>query len=1326
MTRAPMVEKLAAAPGEYDAAPTYLVQQYEQNSTAISREIINKMEADLTSKIRGNTLKDQAAIALEMGAPIGYNVVRGFGLIKSLVLLANPVTAVLVIPALFFTGKQTTRDLRRAFSVDPKVRKHVEQASALSETGNFRAAEKHLKDALEIEIDPTYRRNGDLYLQLGMIQVQDKRPREAMVSLAKASVLFGESEAFHFESDGRKGKISKRGMAELLACAAIDSFARDREGLEEWNAIVGDFARSAEKRFENFASKCDSGHIFGLFGVDEDSAILGRELSAKVRFLNAKMQLKTSGIADEDRIDELIDAAIDDLKNATLDSQEQFAAVFEQAQFYCNLVMSSEDSINAQSVGRAIRLLSQAAELIETDDPKMAAKVRAETASFAMQMIPKVVQTGKSTESLRNQTNLLLTGLSTALTKTSRDEDFALVTAGWVEEQRYRLADTSELRMSAAQNAHDAYLAAGEPVSAMHNSLRIAYCADTEDERNAALHQIMEAARAILNEPTDPVSKAFAAKYFIDAAKAANASPESWTYEQSAEQFLAAAQHVREKRPFVAFFLHGRPIIHSWQVAEVILKGQAASELARAQKSGAALSLYEDVRLRSQDLVSPQAELAIDLERAKVLIELNDLERAKSILDTVLRESRRDQLRNIQHYTLELLNEIQTRQDEALLNPDAEAAKEISDHPAPEGVLGEFIQKRDTLLAICERIIEIADRAGSLDKKIGTIDQKTRLEERLTRVRTGRFRIGIVGEFSAGKSTFLNALLGANVLPSAIRPTTATVIRLTYAEQPEVTVTFSNRSTENIAFENLSNFVTERKNPANERNVAEVAIRYPLPLLKNGIELIDTPGVSSLFQAHTDITLDLIPKCDAVLLLATGRQPFSESIGNFLETVRIAVDGKIFYVINKMDQLDADRAPDAIEFARTEIAKTGIQDAKILPLSAYRALTARLLASGERTIEDLEDDPRLGEIFEEKALLQASHILELEHSLSKFLEDQRGIPLLRDLGGEFLRTTGEVGRNLDTELHTAEMHQQDRRQNFEHLTREHAQKRKFIEERLHGLESDLHEAVLEITSKPALEIPQFTDPILQAINVQLSDVQNEDSVKQFEHRVAQITRQHIENYIERLSADLSKALAWYQNESRRNLRRFQEELQTEFRTTLNLPEPNVDSRLNFAQQQFGEFQTGTDWASALFETAIFGAIGGILGLLGSVLLGPVGIGLAVLSGWFGGNWFDENRAEKRLNKLNEKVSEAVQKSLTQISHDISKRFETSAKEITTQGIASIQDISEQIHNEFQHQLDILIADHDNTEEERREHLQTLRQSKSQLETLRNQLITHIS
>jgi len=186
-----------------------------------------------------------------------------------------------------------------------------------------------------------------------------------------------------------------------------------------------------------------------------------------------------------------------------------------------------------------------------------------------------------------------------------------------------------------------------------------------------------------------------------------------------------------------------------------------------------------------------------------------------------------------------------------------------------------------------------------------------RLQSSLSQIEN-LFLLVIIGEFNAGKSTFLNALLGNKFLDEGVTPTTDHIHILSYGE------TFQKKALEDELLE----------------------IQIPVPWL-NDINLVDTPGTNAVIQRHQEITEHFVPRSDLVLFVTSADRPFSESERTFLEGVR-QWGKKIVIAVNKMDAFSkASDRQEIIDFVYDNAQKLLGVDPKIFPVSARLALQAK-------------------------------------------------------------------------------------------------------------------------------------------------------------------------------------------------------------------------------------------------------------------------------------------------------------------------------------------------------------------------------------------------
>ena len=176
------------------------------------------------------------------------------------------------------------------------------------------------------------------------------------------------------------------------------------------------------------------------------------------------------------------------------------------------------------------------------------------------------------------------------------------------------------------------------------------------------------------------------------------------------------------------------------------------------------------------------------------------------------------------------------------------------------------------------------------------------------------FLLVVVGEFNAGKSAFINALLGETLLQEGATPTTVRVHVLRYGDE-------------------LSRNLTEAD--------LEI-ITAPVEWLRD-INLVDTPGANAVIQRHQEITEDFVPRSDLVLFVTSADRPFSESERLFLERIR-AWGKKVVIVVNKVDILDETDRPRVHQFVAENALKLLGTEPQIFMVSARQALRAKQAA----------------------------------------------------------------------------------------------------------------------------------------------------------------------------------------------------------------------------------------------------------------------------------------------------------------------------------------------------------------------------------------------
>lgn len=266
----------------------------------------------------------------------------------------------------------------------------------------------------------------------------------------------------------------------------------------------------------------------------------------------------------------------------------------------------------------------------------------------------------------------------------------------------------------------------------------------------------------------------------------------------------------------------------------------------------------------------------------------------------------------------------------------------------------QFIEKKQELQGRFATAIELGEKLDATYHDVLSIQQLIENLQMLQRNwEQERFEIVVVGEFSTGKSTFINALLQREILPSKVTPTTATVNFIRHLSElpnnngvPVAKVVYKDGNEIEVPYLELPDYVTEmsKKLKVSEK-IHHVDLYVESPYLENGVVLVDTPGLQALNPEHEKITKTQIKKSNASILLFNMEQPGKLTEIKFLRDLSDSID-RIFFVANRLDGVPLDQVQevkDQLEKALRENDYQQIDEARavVYPVSALQALKAR-------------------------------------------------------------------------------------------------------------------------------------------------------------------------------------------------------------------------------------------------------------------------------------------------------------------------------------------------------------------------------------------------
>ncbi|MGC1783340.1 MAG: dynamin family protein [Acidobacteriaceae bacterium] len=279
------------------------------------------------------------------------------------------------------------------------------------------------------------------------------------------------------------------------------------------------------------------------------------------------------------------------------------------------------------------------------------------------------------------------------------------------------------------------------------------------------------------------------------------------------------------------------------------------------------------------------------------------------------------------------------------------------------------------------------DAIGSLltlcESEVGKSDIRGRLLGLQGKLSSNRFHLAVLGQMKRGKSSFINALLGAEVLPTGVLPITAAITEIKYSASPAATIHYSTGQSESIPLAQLANYITEAGNPGNRKQVGSIEIIYPSSFLKGNIVLIDTPGIGSTHAHNTRTTESYLEKIDAAIVVLSVDPPITQVESDFLARIKSDIP-KFFFVLNKIDLATPVELSSISTFLLEEFKnRLQFESPELFSLSARQALAAK------RNAADVSF---------------ANGLKEFEDRLLQFLSEEKEQVLIRSIALEVIST----------------------------------------------------------------------------------------------------------------------------------------------------------------------------------------------------------------------------------------------------------------------------------------------------------------------------------
>ncbi len=289
-----------------------------------------------------------------------------------------------------------------------------------------------------------------------------------------------------------------------------------------------------------------------------------------------------------------------------------------------------------------------------------------------------------------------------------------------------------------------------------------------------------------------------------------------------------------------------------------------------------------------------------------------------------------------------------------------------------------YQERRLNLIRSLKRQVELLNRLG-LTTAAGN------MQKLADEVASDAFKVLVLGEFSRGKSTFINALLGQKVLPAYTIPTTAIINEVRWGEQPAAYLYHlpdpasgsKKQRIEQIPVDTIERYVVVSDDDGSTGKPYEkVVLTWPLDLCRDGVEIVDTPGLNA-DPAHKEITMSYLAHADAVIFVIACDFPAAQTEKDMVHTIYDEMHYEdIFFICNRVNMVGDDLA---------------------LVKRRLLQLLAPMTRQGERHIYFVDARGALqARIVHDEQLAQASGVPAAEHDLKEFLATEKGrIKLVR-------------------------------------------------------------------------------------------------------------------------------------------------------------------------------------------------------------------------------------------------------------------------------------------------------------------------------------------
>ncbi len=538
---------------------------------------------------------------------------------------------------------------------------------------------------------------------------------------------------------------------------------------------------------------------------------------------------------------------------------------------------------------------------------------------------------------------------------------------------------------------------------------------------------------------------------------------------------------------------------------------------------------------------------------------------------------------------------------------------------------------RDHVAEFYRDLAELADETGlkSLKKEVE--------EEQLPALESGEVSLVVLGEFNHGKTTVVNALLGEEVLPMGITPTTSVITHLVYGQEPKARLKPPRQEAfKTLPYDELGEAIQDETEDGDEPEYIEIA--HPNSFLKDGLKLVDTPGVNDISRQKVEITYGYVPRADVILYVLDATQILKKSEVVFIrERLLKANRDRILFVLGKVDALDEEEAREVEAYARQRL-ETLIGPVELFSFSARDALQKQ--NAGEEPSDTFQS---------------------FRSYVQQFVREQKEAIVLDSALGGALRMAALMEQNLAIKRQGYRLEKEDLQERIEAVHDKLRESRKLIAENLDRVDDRV--GGIAATTRHNLRV--FTENFVEALPVQIERADAKD-VKRY---LADWIQDTFREWLEEEGQDIAESLEELAEEIIEITNQSLREVVGTLRDELGLHE-QLDLDVDTIGYDVSVFALGTLGVSVLlFANALVG--------------GALTLATPVLAFFLKGKVDDKikERAREEGEKSIRRASEVIEEELLEMIHDYGDRLKDFIENAGDRLYSQIEETLEQVQEE---------------------------------------------